>query len=42
MLARTHTHSYIEPVDEDYLDGARLDRAHELAQEGSAIQLPST
>jgi adenylate cyclase len=37
MLARTHTHTYIEPADEDYLKSAGLDQAHELAKK--AVQL---
>lgn len=37
MLARIQTHAYIEPVDEDYLNAAALDHAHELARR--AVQL---
>jgi adenylate cyclase len=39
MLARTQTHSYIEPIDEDYLNVAALDCAHELARK--AVKLDS-
>jgi adenylate cyclase len=39
MLARTQTHAYLEPTDEDYLSAAALDCAHELARK--AVQLDS-
>jgi adenylate cyclase len=37
LLARTHTITYLEPVDDDYLSAAGLDRAHGLAKQ--AVQL---
>jgi adenylate cyclase len=32
MLSWTHVHTYLEPLDGDYLSSAALDRAHELAK----------
>lgn len=40
LLARTHTLAYIEPIDDDYLCSAALNRAVELAKK--ALQLNSS
>jgi adenylate cyclase len=34
LLARTHAHTYVEPIDDDYLTAEGLDRAYELAKNG--------
>jgi adenylate cyclase len=40
VLSWTYVHTYLEPRDQDYLDPAGLDRAHELA--GKAVALDAS